>query len=333
MNNKLKFIDLFAGIGGFHLALHSLGMECVFASEIDKYARQTYKANFEDISPNLFINNDQYFNENITKIDPSEIPDFDILCAGFPCQPFSNAGYKKGFDDTRGTLFFNIAEIIRIKQPQAVFLENVRGLLNHDKGKTFGTIYRVLEELGYSVSYKLLTAKDFGLPQNRVRLFIVAFKGSLHFDFPEPFKIKTRLGDILEDSPLEKYTISDKLWAGHQRRKEQHKERGNGFGYSMFNQDSVYTSTISARYYKDGSEIMIEQTGKNPRKLTPREALKLQGYLENYKIVLSDNHIYKQAGNSVPVPVIKAIGKQILETINLRQKHNNLFNTIKQYEI
>ena len=161
----LKFIDLFAGIGGFHLAMKDLGVNCVFASEIDESARQTYRTNFRKISPNLFKDDEKLFNKDITQIDPKDIPDFDILCGGFPCQPFSNAGFRKGFEDTRGTLFFNIAEIIRVKQPKAIFLENVRGLINHNNGKTFETIRRVIEEdLGYSFYYKVVKASDYGLP-------------------------------------------------------------------------------------------------------------------------------------------------------------------------
>ena len=286
MNNKLKFIDLFAGIGGFHLALHALGMECVFASEIDKHARQTYRANFQDISPQLFENNDQFFNEDITKIDPSEIPDFDILCGGFPCQPFSNAGHKKGFDDTRGTLFFNIAEIIRIKQPQVVFLENVRGLLNHDKGKTFGTIYRVLEELGYSVSYKVVFASDYGLPQMRPRLYIICFKDTkIEFEFPPKIPLKYNMSDV---------------WEGKCSREIGFTLRCGGRG-----------SPISDRrnwdaYLVDGQV----------RQLMAREAKKMQGFPDGFEFPVSNTQSMKQLGNSVAVDAVRKVAKQIQQCLS-----------------
>ena len=195
----LKFIDLFAGIGGFHLAMKDLGVNCVFASEIDESARQTYRTNFRKISPNLFKDDEKLFNKDITQIDPKDIPDFDILCGGFPCQPFSNAGFRKGFEDTRGTLFFNIAEIIRVKQPKAIFLENVRGLINHNNGKTFETIRRVIEEdIGYSFYYKVVKASDYGLPQARPRVFIVGFKDTnQYFEFPDSFPLRFNMSDVL----------------------------------------------------------------------------------------------------------------------------------------
>jgi DNA (cytosine-5)-methyltransferase 1 len=299
-----KFIDLFAGIGGIRTGFESVGGECVFTSEWDASAQKTYQANFGELPYG-----------DITKIKPAEIPSFDILLAGFPCQPFSMAGFKKGFADTRGTLFFDIAKIIEHHEPSVIFLENVRNLATHDKGNTIKVIVNTLEKLGYKIFYKVLNAKDFGLPQNRARIYIVGFKDkNVDFKFPEPLKIETRLGDILEKKVDAKYTISDKLWAGHQRRKKEHREKGNGFGYSMFNKESAYTSTISARYYKDGSEILIEQKGKNPRKLTPREAARLQGYTDDFVIPVSDNQAYKQFGNSVAVPVIKILAKKIMQS-------------------
>ena len=238
------------------------------------------------------------------------------LLAGFPCQPFSNAGLKKGFSDTRGTLFFDIARIVEYHQPQVVFLENVKGFKNHDKGNTFRVVKETLEELGYKVFAQVLNAKDFGVPQNRERIYIVAFLDhDVDFHFPQKLNKKVRVGDILDDYVDDKYTISDRLWAGHQRRKLEHKAKGNGFGYSMFNEDSEYTSTISARYYKDGSEILIKQTNKNPRKLSPREAARLQGFPDSFKIVVSDTQAYKQFGNSVAVPVIEELAKNILKEI------------------
>lgn len=282
----------------------SLSGLCVFTSEIDKYATKTYEANFEEIP-----------HGDITQIDPKTIPDFDLLLGGFPCQPFSHAGKKLGFEDIRGTLFFNVAEIIRIKKPKVVLLENVRGLVSHDKGRTFKRIIEVLEEdLKYKVYTKILNAKDFGLPQNRARIFIVAFKESIEdFVFPEPTQEKTSVNQILVSGSNRsgRYTLSNKLWESHQRRKDAHLEKGNGFGFRLFKPSSPYTSTISARYYKDGSEILIEQKNKNPRKLTPREAANLQGFSSEFIIPVSDTQAYKQFGNAVAVPVIRAIAEKI----------------------
>ncbi|MFR9535007.1 MAG: DNA cytosine methyltransferase [Rikenellaceae bacterium] len=298
---SFTFIDLFAGIGGIRLPFDELGGKCVFSSEIDKFAKQTYEANYGEKPCG-----------DITEIDPAFIPPFDLLLAGFPCQPFSQAGLQKGFQDTRGTLFFYIANIIKHHQPKVVLLENVKRLKSHDKGKTFNVMKSALEELGYHVFYNILAAKDFGAPQNRERIYIIALRDENHFEFPTPTYQETRVGDILESKVDAKYTISDKLWEGHQRRKAEHINKGNGFGYSLFNHDSAYTNTISARYYKDGSEILIDQgEHKNPRKITPREAARLQGFPESYKIVVSDVQAYKQFGNSVCVPVIRAISKQL----------------------
>ncbi|MGI9548579.1 MAG: DNA (cytosine-5-)-methyltransferase, partial [Bdellovibrionales bacterium] len=255
-----------------------------------------------------------------------------ILLAGFPCQPFSAAGIKRGFDDTRGTLFFNIKEILRIKRPNTFLLENVKGLTGHDKGKTFNIILRELEQIGYKVFYKVLSAKDFGLPQNRQRLFIIGFlDGGNEFQFPKPTYSKTQVGSILEKKVSDKYTLSDKLWAGHKRRKKEHARKGNGFGYSLFNKNSEYTNTISARYYKDGSEILIEQKNKNPRRLTPRECARLQGFPDNFAIPVSDTQAYKQFGNSVPVNVIKHIAYEIIKELNLlNQKRSRKTYQIQQ---
>jgi DNA (cytosine-5)-methyltransferase 1 len=308
----MKFIDLFAGIGGIRLGFQDYFGPCVFSSEWDKYAQITYQFNFGDRP-----------HGDITKIDEKDIPSFDILLGGFPCQPFSNAGLKKGFEDYRGTLFFDIARIIKHHKPKVVFLENVKGFKNHDKGTTFKVVKSTLEEMGYKVYAKVLNAKDFGVPQNRERIYIIGFLDDVDFKFPEPLNKKNKLGDILDKNVDSKYTLSDALWAGHQRRKIEHKEKGNGFGYSIFNENSEYTSTISARYYKDGSEILIEQSGKNPRKLTPKEASRLQGFPENYKIPVSDTQAYKQFGNSVAVPVIRELAKAINESLYLFNKKNN----------
>ena len=300
------FIDLFAGIGGIRRAYQVEGGACVFSSEIDKFACQTYEANWGE-----------YPSGDITQIEAEEIPKFDILLAGFPCQAFSIAGKRKGFDDTRGTMFFEVERILEYHKPKCFMLENVKGLTNHDKGNTFRVMRDILEnKLGYKIYYKVLNAKDFGVPQNRERIIIVGFKNhDVEFEFPKPSGIKTKLGDILEKEVEPKYTISDRIWASHQRRKETHRAKGNGFGYNLFNADSEYTSTISARYYKDGSEILIEQKGKNPRKLTPREAARLQGFPDDFKLPCSDGQMWKQFGNSVPTKMINAVAKNVVKAL------------------
>lgn len=309
-----SMIDLFAGIGGTRLGFQLTGRtKSVFSSEIDKFAIKTYVANYADTP-----------HGDITTIDAKDIPDHDILVGGFPCQAFSQAGKKLGFDDTRGTLFFEIARIIKEKRPKAFLLENVKNLKGHDKGRTFQIIENTLKELDYKVYYTLFKAKDFGVPQNRERIYIVGFdkrqvNNYSDFEFPIPPMTETRLGDILEENVSGKYTISDSLWQGHQRRKAEHKKNGNGFGYSLFNSDSPYTNTISARYYKDGSEILIEQDDKNPRKLTPREASRLQGFPSNFIIPVSDTQAYKQFGNSVAVPVINAIANEIIKILDTKK--------------
>lgn len=304
-------IDLFAGIGGTRLGFYQTGKtKVVFSSEFDDHAVKTYKANFGE---------DPF--GDITKIESNAIPDHDILVGGFPCQAFSQAGKKLGFEDTRGTLFFEIARILKDKQPKAFLLENVKNLTLHDKGRTFEVIINTLKDLDYEVTYKLFKAKDFGVPQNRERIYIVGFnknKVSNYTDFhmPTPPCTPTSVGQILEPYVDEKYTISDKLWDGHKRRKAEHIEKGNGFGYSLFSADSPYTNTISARYYKDGSEILISQEGSNPRKITPREAARLQGFPEEFIIPVSDTQAYKQFGNSVAVPVIHAIAENIIKVLD-----------------
>ena len=306
-----KMIDLFAGIGGTRLGFHQTGkVKNVFSSEWDKFSQKTYYANFGEQPQG-----------DITKINEKDIPDHDILVAGFPCQAFSQAGKKLGFEDTRGTLFFDVARILKEKRPAAFLLENVKNLKSHDHGRTFKVIMNTLHDLNYEVSYALFKARDFGAPQNRERIYIVGLnkdkvKNSNLFEFPIPPKPKTRVGDILEEHVDSKYTISDKLWAGHQRRKRENKAKGKGFGYTLFNANSPYTNTISERYYKDDSEILIEQKGKNPRKVTPREAARLQGFPENYIIPVSDTQAYKEFGNSVCVLTIHAIAENIIEFLD-----------------
>lgn len=305
-NFQFKYIDLFAGIGGIRMPFQNLGGKCVFSSEIDKYAAQTYEANYGEKPSG-----------DITQIDASTIPNFDILLAGFPCQAFSIAGKRKGFEDTRGTMFFEVERILEEKKPKSFLLENVKGLTNHEHGRTFKVMLDILEnKLGYKVYYKILNAKNFGLPQNRERIMIVGFKNhNINFEFPSELNEETKVGDILVDNPDPKYTISDKIWESHQLRKERNRAKGNGFGYCLFNENSPYTSTISARYYKDGSEILIAQDGKNPRKLTPREAARLQGYPDTFKIVVSDTQAYKEFGNSVPVNMINAVAQSMYKSL------------------
>lgn len=348
-NYKFSFIDLFAGIGGIRLPFQEKGGKCVFTSEWDKFAQKTYLANFGEMP-----------NGDITKIPAKDIPNHDILLAGFPCQTFSQAGLKKGFNDTRGTMFFEIQRILAIRKPKVFVLENVKQLRGHDKGKTLKTILSTLRgeleqelpddipmsdearstlsiKLNYWVDYKVLRAADYGAPQNRERIFIIGFNKDYYgdtinfdevFNFPIPPKTPTRLGDILEDlsdinQEDDKFTISDKLWAGHKKRKKMHEKKGNGFGYSLFTEESEYTNTISARYYKDGSEILIDQgkIGKNPRKLTPRECARLQGFPENYLVSkVSQGQIYKQFGNSVCINVVQAIRDSVIEAMEEAEK-------------
>lgn len=315
-----KFIDLFAGIGGIRIPFQEQGGQCVFTSEWDRFAQKTYQMNFGG----------EIYGD-ITEVNISEdIPDFDILLGGFPCQPFSQAGLHKGFADTRGTLFFNIEEIIAEKRPKAFLLENVKQLKGHDHGRTYKVIEEHLKNLDYTVSSAVLRAGDFGVPQNRERIYIVGFdrerfnlSKDYQFAFPVPPKTPTRLGDILEKNVDPKYTISEKLYEGHKRRKEEHKKKGNGFGFSLFDEDSEYTNTLSARYYKDGSEILIDQgENKRPRKLTPRECARLQGFPESFIIPVSDTRAYKQFGNSVAVPVIREIAKNMINTLEDLENSN-----------
>lgn len=316
-NPRFRYIDLFAGIGGIRIPFQELGGECVFTSEWDAFAQKTYRINF---------GGDIY--GDITQVNEKDIPEFDILLGGFPCQPFSQAGLHKGFSDIRGTLFFDIERIIREKRPKAFLLENVKQLKGHDKGRTYKVIEEHLQAMNYSVDAAILRAGDFGVPQNRERIYIVGFDreffdipDDFQFEFPTPPKTPTRLGDILEEKVDPKYTISRQLYDGHVRRKEEHMKRGNGFGFSMFNAESEYTNTLSARYYKDGSEILIDQgEGKLPRKLTPRECARLQGFPEEFVIPVSDTRAYKQFGNSVAVPVVRAIAGNIIAEIERRPK-------------
>ena len=303
----MKFIDLFCGIGGMRLGFQDFG-ECVFSSEIDKFARQTYLANFGEEPSG-----------DITKIDSKDIPDHDVLLAGFPCQPFSQAGERKAQEDDRGNLFLEIVRVLKDKQPKAFLLENVPGLLTIQGGRVFELIKKHICNAGYNCIYKNLSSKDFGVPQNRNRLYMVGIRRDLdpYFYFPDKIELikSLSIGNVLDKNVDRKYTISDKLWKGHKRRKKQHLEKGNGFGYSLFNSNSKHTNTLTARYYKDGSEILIEQESNNPRKLTTRECARLQGFPDSFNIPVSDTQAYKQFGNAVTVSVIKEIAKKLHKII------------------
>lgn len=321
-NPKFKFIDLFAGIGGMRIAFQNLGGKCVFTSEWNHFAQKTYEANFGEVP----------FGD-ITKIHETEVPEHDILIGGFPCQPFSIAGVSKknslgrahGFrDETQGTLFFDVARIIEKKRPKAFLLENVKNLVSHDKGNTFKIIKKTLEELNYSIYAKVLDGRHF-VPQHRERIFIVGFdkkvfKGKEKFQFPEMPDTKHAIEDILEKNPDPKYTLTPRLWDYLQKYAIKHKEKGNGFGFGMTALDGV-ARTLSARYYKDGSEILIPQgSKKNPRRLTPRECARIQGFPNEFLIPVSDNQAYKQFGNSVVVPLIQAVGKNIVKALTIKDE-------------
>lgn len=325
-----RFIDLFAGIGGIRIPFEKLGGRCVFTSEWDPYACKTYAANFHDGPDHMFAG-------DITKVHEEDVPDHDVLLAGFPCQPFSIAGVSKknalgrphGFaDKTQGTLFFDVARIIAAKRPKAFLLENVKNLVGHDKGRTFSTIIDVLQsELGYRVHTKVINGKHF-VPQHRERIIIVGFREEVPFDWDDldlpPVEDGPKLSTILhsEDGsePAEwqclegpkgrvssKYTLSDKLWAYLQNYAMKHREKGNGFGFGLVTGNDV-ARTLSARYYKDGSEILVSRgPRRNPRRLTPRECARLMGYDDTFRIPVSDTRAYKQFGNSVVVPVIAAV--------------------------
>ena len=313
-----SFIDLFAGIGGMRIAFEQNGGHCVYSNEWNKYCQQTYFANFGEQPDG-----------DITKVDARIIPDHDILVAGFPCQPFSIAGVSKkqslgratGFEDkTQGTLFFDVCRILKFKRPKAFMLENVKNLKSHDKGNTFRIIMESLDELDYEVFYAVLDGQNY-VPQHRERIIIVGFDRKrydtdISFEFKiTPVKPKPVVKDILENQVDAKYTLSDKLWEYLQNYAAKHKAAGNGFGYGIADLNGV-SRTLSARYYKDGSEILLEQEGKNPRRLTPRECARLQGFPDTFKIVVSDLQAYKQFGNSVVVPLMTDVAGLVVGKIN-----------------
>lgn len=332
-NPKFKFIDLFAGIGGFRLALQNLGGKCVYTSEWDNEAKRTYKANFGETP----------FGD-ITKEETKQyIPDgFDVLCAGFPCQAFSIAGRRGGFDDTRGTLFFDVAEIIKRKQPRAIFLENVKGLRNHDRGKTLATILNVLrEDLGYFVPEpQIINAKDFGVPQNRERIFIVGFHTSLKinkFNYPKPLDKKVTFADVKEEKiPATKYYLSTQYLSTLENHKVRHESKGNGFGYQIIEDNEIANAVVCGGMGRERNLVYDHRiTDFTPtthikgvvnregiRKMTPREWARLQGFPDTFIIPVADASAYKQFGNSVAVPAIQATANEILKLISIKNNDN-----------
>lgn len=313
-NKQFSFIDLFAGIGGMRIAFDRAGGHCVYSNEWNKYSQQTY-----------FVNFGEQPDGDITKVNEKDIPNHDILVAGFPCQPFSIAGVSKknsmgretGFaDKTQGTLFFDVCRILKEKRPKAFMLENVKNLCSHDKGRTFQVIKESLDELNYEVFHAVLDGQNY-VPQHRERIIIVGFDRErygkdIDFEFKlTPKNPKPVMQDILDKDVEAKYTLSDKLWIYLQNYAAKHRAAGNGFGYGIAPLDGV-SRTISARYYKDGSEILIAQEGKNPRRLTPRECARLQGFPDSFKIPVSDTQAYKQFGNSVVVPLMENVAKLIV---------------------
>lgn len=321
-DTPFRFIDLFAGIGGMHIGLEKAGGECVFSCEWDKHAQKTYSAWF-GICPH----------GDIRKIAPEDIPDHNILAAGFPCQPFSIAGVSKkqslgrlhGFqDEKQGNLFFFIAKIAEVKRPEVLILENVKNLVSHDKGNTWKVIKSTLEALDYKVFHKIIDARDY-VPQHRERIFIVAFDKKVFgedvpFDYPTPpAGKKPRMSDILEKNCDSRYTLSDHLWRYLQKYAKKHQEKGNGFGFGLASPSSV-SRTLSARYYKDGSEILIPQKGKNPRRLTPKECAKLMGFPKELPIVVSDTQAYRQFGNALVPPIAESVAKQVVKVFQWAEK-------------
>lgn len=327
-NPKFTFIDLFAGIGGFRMAFQNLGGECVFSSEWDEQARKTYYANYGDVP----------FGDITKETTKNKIPKgFDILCAGFPCQAFSLAGKRLGFEETRGTLFFDVAEILRRYQPKAFFLENVKGLVIHDKGKTFKTILNTLDEVGYVVpDPQIVNAMFFGVPQHRERIYIVGFRKDLgitkeDFTYPEQKEITKKWIDVREENPVPaKYYLSTQYIQTLINHKARHEAKGHGFGYDIIPDDGIAHAIVVGGMGRESNLVIdFRQTDLTPttrikgevnkqgwRKMTPREWARLQGYPDNFKIVVADASAYKQFGNSVAVPAIQATAEQLLKTLN-----------------
>ena len=316
-----RTIDLFAGIGGIRLGFEKTKrVKNVYGSEIDPYAASTYEANYGDDPLS-----------DITKVDPDDIPDFDILLAGFPCQAFSIAGRKGGFNDTRGTLFFDVANILKVKRPKAFLLENVKGLVMHKGGQTLATIMNVLDDLGYTVKAQVLNSKNFGVPQNRERIYIVGFhKTDVDFVFPKRNK-QVPLKNILESDPVSpKYYLSERYYETLKKHKERHANKGNGYGYMLLDKEGSANAIVVGGMGRERNLFIDKRVKKHPeyktypkdinvdcvRTLTPREWARLQGYPESFKFPVSDTQAYKQLGNSVTVAVIHALAKNIIEELD-----------------
>ncbi|MCL2573698.1 MAG: DNA cytosine methyltransferase [Defluviitaleaceae bacterium] len=334
-SSKITFIDLFAGIGGIRLGFEQHGMECVFSSEWDKFAVKTYEANFGEVP-----------HGDITLIDEATIPSFDICLAGFPCQAFSLAGSRKGFDDdykgqSRGTLFFEVVRICSYHKPKVIFCENVKGLLIHNKGRTYKTIKSTLESMGYTVFEKILNSKDFGVPQNRERIYVVAFRNDIDatsFDFPEQTDTSKRIINIIEKEPVEaKYYLSDVYLECLRRHRSRHESKGNGFGYEIRDMNGVAGAIVCGGMGRERNLLIDKrQTNLVPttnikgevnkegiRKMTPREWARLQGFPDSYKLPVANVHLYKQLANSVTVPLIREIAKGIKKVLESNERRRN----------
>lgn len=325
---NFTFIDICAGVGGFRHSFDSYGGECLMTCEIDKFCKKTYTDNYHD----------KHWENDVTKINPEQVEKFDILCAGFPCQAFSLGGKQQGFLDEkgRGTIFFNIADIITAKRPPLLFFENVKNLLTHDKKRTFKVIQEKLNSMNYYHHYFVMNAQHF-VPQRRQRIFIVGADKTLFtqlefntliqniqadYEHQETLPLP-RISDILEDNVDPKYTISDKLWNFLQAHANKHKNKGNGFGFGLVDPEvDINTRTLTARYYKDGSEILIKQKNKNPRKLTPREAARLMGFPDSFQQTSSSTQSYKQMGNSVVIPIVKMFAKHMTQALELKKQQS-----------
>jgi DNA (cytosine-5)-methyltransferase 1 len=340
-----KSIDLFAGIGGIRLGFDLAfkdKIETVFISEWDEKAQETYRANFDD---------DIEIMGDITKIDEKDIPEHDILLAGFPCQAFSLAGQKKGFEDARGTLFFDVARIVKYQQPKVVFAENVKNLVNHDRGRTFKVIKEILTDLGYTVFYKVLNSKDFGVPQNRERIYIVAFRDDIapfNFNFPEKTDDTKVIADIIEDEETSsKYYLSTVYLDSLRKHRKRHEAKGNGFGYEVRDHDSIAGAIVCGGMGRERNLIVDKRlTDFTPvthikgevnkeyiRRMTPREWARLQGFPDNFKLVVADTHLYKQFGNSVTVPVIEAIAEQIRDYLENKKVDIKSLGNYEQLQV
>lgn len=323
MTKTFKAIDLFSGIGGIRLGLQNAGFDVIYSNDIDRYCKETFETNFTD----------KLDSRDIAQVPIEDIPDHDLLAAGFPCQPFSMAGHQKGFEDPRGSMFFRLVEIIKAKKPKAFLLENVRNLKSHNKGETFKVILHYLGvELGYNVTYKVLNSKDFGLPQNRERIYIVGFKDDVTFEFPEPLNVpRTKVSDILEDREVEEhYFLSQKYYEGLFNHRERHRAKGSGFGFEVLNPNGISYALVVGNmgrernlikdkkrkgFYRKGMDKALARNSLGIRKLTIRECARLQGFPEDFVFPVTRTQAWKQLGNTVSIPVIKEVATRILDAL------------------